>query len=132
MKRILFIAALFFSLSGYSQTLVSSSTTLATATSFVYGNTYRFFYPTTLDTVDFVFDLNVPTKADTIAIQALKVCPVCPVCPPPVVCPPPIVCPPPAAPRLAKSISISGNTVTVTYNTGSPSTFTLTKPIVIQ
>lgn len=115
--------------SSYAQKIIPASTRVDTASNFAAG-TYRF-YMASGDTVDMTIALpvidsikipcpicKVYTKADTLAIQALKVCAVCPA---PVICP---VCPPTkqrTAISIGTIISATKQSITITYDDGTVS-----------
>jgi hypothetical protein len=149
MKKLLCLSLLFISWSGFSQTVLPKTTTLAKMDSLpagayriyiapdsidIYKDTPKIVVTTIIKTVHDtlrIHDTTINTihdttlrNVDSAAIMALKVCPVCPVCPPPIVCP---AIPPQ---RIAISITIINGILTINYNDGTTST--LKNSILIQ
>lgn len=126
MKNILTIFAVLLCATAFSQTVISSTTTVS-ALSLMANGQYRIINGT--DTLDLSKDTSlILTKTVTIHDTIPRICPICPTCPPPVVCP---TCP---AQRLM--VGLSYNPVTnqwiVTYNDGGTSIFVPTKTMFLQ
>ena len=113
MKYIIFLVLVLIGSAVHAQTpQVIPATTTVEAFGNLPPGTYRFF--------------TTGTVKDTINLSNVA-CPTCPAVP---VCP---VCPPAPKIRNATGFTINKNgTVTVTYDTGPVSTFTLKNPILVQ